>query len=189
MDQQALTALISKTAQLMEQFERRCDHIGTGLHASTKQMDVLTSQLPGVVRQSADTALGVLPEQVLRSTRQGLDQAAHQYQERLDASGRAMAESTRVMTAQIQRLEKLHRHLVWKTVGAVAMCIVLLAVGGSWLSMHYAQVIKQNQLSAQLMKAYNEADVTLCEGRLCAHVEPKARRFGSKGEYLLVAPR
>jgi len=189
MNQNELTALISQTAQLMEQFERRCEHAGEGLHALMQQMDALTRQLPAVVSESADTSLKTLPAQILHTTRQGLEQAAHNHRERLNVSSQEIADSTRVMAAQIQRLEKLHRHLVWKTVGVVTACFALMLVGGLWLSMHYTRVIEQNQLSAQLMKAYNEADVTLCEGRLCAHIVPKARHFGSEGKYVLVAPR
>jgi nitric oxide reductase activation protein len=189
MDQNELTALISQTAQLMEQFERRCEHTGEGLQSMVRQLDALTRQLPAVVSQSADASLRTLPAQVLHTTQAGLEQATHHYRERLNASGQQIADSTRVMAGQIQRLEKLHRHLVWKTVGAVTICFALLLAGGIWLSMHYTRVIERNQLSAQLMKAYNEADVTLCDGRLCAHVDPKAKRFGIKGKYVPVAPR
>lgn len=189
MDQNQLTALISQTAQLMEQFERRCDHAGEGLQHLMRQMDTLTRQLPEVVSQSADASFNTLPAQVLHATRRGLDQAVQGYSARLGASGQDIESSTRAMAGQIRRLEKLHRLLVWKTAGAVSICLALLLIGGLWLSMHYTRVIERNQLSAQLMKAYNEADVTLCEGRLCAHVDPKAKRFGAQGQYIPVAPR
>jgi antitoxin (DNA-binding transcriptional repressor) of toxin-antitoxin stability system len=56
--------------------------------------------------------------------------------------------------------------------------------------MHYASVIRDNQLSAELLRAYNGADVTLCDhGRLCANVDIRARRYGERGQYLPVAPR
>lgn len=189
MDESELTALISQTAQLMEQFERRCEHTGEGLQTLMRQMDALTRQLPAVVSQAADASLRTLPAQVLRTTKESLEQAAQGYRERLNASGQQITDSARVMARQIQRLEKLHRHLVWKTVGTIAICFALVLGGGLWLSMHYTKIIERNQLSAQLMKVYNEADVTLCDGRLCARVDPKAKHFGTKGQYVLVAPR
>ena len=94
------------------------------------------------------------------------------------------------MSGQLARLERLHRLLLWKTVGAVAACLVLLLAGGAWLSMHYAGVIRDNQLSAELLRAYNGADVTLCDGgRLCANIDTSARRYGERGQYVPVAPR
>ena len=189
MDQNELTALISQTAQLMEQFDRRCAHAGDGLQALIGQMDALTRQLPAAVSQSAEASLKTLPAQVMHTTKAGLDQAAQGYRERLNVSGQEIADSTRALTSQIKRLEQLHRHLVWKTVSVTVVCLGLLLAGGVWLSMHYKQVIEQNQLSAQLMKAYNEADVNLCDGRLCANVDTKGRRFGDHKQYVPVLGR
>jgi hypothetical protein len=55
--------------------------------------------------------------------------------------------------------------------------------------MHYADVIKQNQMSADLVTLYNHADVTICDGRLCANVDPKGKRYGQHGEYATVKER
>lgn len=62
-------------------------------------------------------------------------------------------------------------------------------VGGGWLSKHYYEEIRRNQLSADLLKAYNAADVTLCEGRLCANVDVKSEKFGDKAQYRPVRDR
>lgn len=189
MNQDNLTAMISQTALLMEQFERRCNDVGEHVQAVMRDMDALTGQLPAVVRQSADASLKTLPTQVMQQARSGLEQAAQGYQERLRSSGEDVATSTRVLATQIQRMQQLHRHLIWKVVGATTLCLALLLAGGVWLSMHYAKVIEQNQLSAQLMKAYNEADVTLCGGQLCAHVDTTARRYGEHKQYVPVRSR
>lgn len=189
MNQDELTVVISQTAALMEQFERRCDHLGGHLQALVQDMNTLAGQLPAIVSQSADASLHTLPAQVVHQARTGLEQAAHGYQERLRASGGEVADSTRVLAGQIRRMEKLHRHLIWKIVGATSLCFALLLAGGIWLSLHYTKVIERNQLSAQLMKAYNEADVNLCGGQLCARVDPKSRRFGDHKQYVLVLPR
>lgn len=189
MDQYELTALISQTAQLMEQFERRCNRTDENLHALVQEMHSLTRQLPQVVQQSADASLQALPPQLIHTVRGSLEQAAAGYQDRLRSSANDMGASTQTMVRQIQRMEHLHRHLVWKTVSVTAVCLLLLLGGGVWLSMHYTKIIRDNQLSAQLMQAYNGADVTLCNRKLCANVDPKASRFGTKRQYLEVRPR
>jgi hypothetical protein len=86
-------------------------------------------------------------------------------------------------------MEQLHRMLIWKVIGVTAVCLFLLLGGGAWLAMHYADVIKQNQMSADLVNVYNQADVTICDGHLCANVDPKGKRYGEHGEYLSVKTR
>ncbi|OWF62164.1 relaxation protein, partial [Xanthomonas vasicola pv. vasculorum] len=49
--------------------------------------------------------------------------------------------------------------------------------------------IKDNQLRAELLRAYNAADVTLCNGQLCANVETKGRSYGDRRQYRQVKPR
>ena len=90
---------------------------------------------------------------------------------------------------EIITAEQLHRMLIWKVVGVTAASLLLLLAGGLWLAMHYTSVIRENQLSAGLMQAYNSADVVLCEGKLCVNVDAKGKRYGTKGEYLPVKAR
>ena len=77
----------------------------------------------------------------------------------------------------------------WQCVAIVSLLGVVLVGGAVWLSTHYIRVIDQNRLSADLLKAYNRADVTLCDGSLCARVDTKGRRWGEKGEYMPVRAR
>ena len=41
----------------------------------------------------------------------------------------------------------------------------------------------------QLLKAYDAADVTLCDGRLCANIDPKGEAFGEEDQYRPVRDR
>jgi hypothetical protein len=86
-------------------------------------------------------------------------------------------------------MKSLHRMLIWKALGAAIISLLLLFGAGVWLSMYYVSVIRDNQVSAELLKAYNAADVVLCGKSLCARVDPKGQRYGEKGEYLPVRLR
>ncbi|MBN8947056.1 MAG: relaxation protein [Rhodanobacter sp.] len=189
MNETECMTLVSQAAQLMEQFERRCDHLGGRLQGLMQDMQALATQLPRVVEQAADASMQALPARVAHETREGLGQAVQYYRQHLQASGEEVSGSAHALAERIERLERLHRHLLWKTFGAVALCLALLLAGGAWLSLHYRKVIEQNQLSAQLLKAYNDADVNLCDGQLCARVDLKAPRFGERRQYLPVLPR
>jgi hypothetical protein len=190
MQEDELSALISKTAALMEQFERRCDDIDQRLLASSQALQELTRQLPAIVRQSADGSLQALPAQVLSRVQEGLACPVADYQQRLDRAGSEVGNVSHALALQIQRLERLHKLLIWKVVGVTAVCLLLLLAGGVWLSMHYTKVIEENQLTADLMRTYNNADLVMCDkGQLCANVDAKGKRYGQHKQYVPVMSR
>lgn len=184
-----VAALISKTAVLMEQFDRRCGEIEQRLRTHSGELERLSQQVPAIVRQSADGSLHALPGLVMDRLGGGLERPVQDYQQRLQRASGELETAALKLGGQIERLQRLHRLLLWKAVAAVSVCLALLLAGGAWLSLHYAGVIEQSRLSANLLQAYNRADVTLCDGQLCAHVDAKGKRYGERGQYVPVAPR
>jgi hypothetical protein len=56
--------------------------------------------------------------------------------------------------------------------------------------MHYAKIIEDNQLTAELMTTYNHADLVMCEkNRLCANVDTKGKHYGDRRQYVPVLAR
>lgn len=189
MQQEELTALIGKTASLMEQFERRCVEIERRQQESTQALQALAQQVPAAVRQSADQSLKELPRQLLHQVQHGLERPVEGYENRLKDAGTHLGAGAQALATQIQRMEALHRHLVWKTVAAAGGSVALLLAGALWLGVHYANIIRENQLSAELLQAYNRADVTRCGDRLCANVDMKATPVGAQQQYRPVQAR
>jgi hypothetical protein len=190
MQEDELAALIDKTATLMVHYERRGAAIDARLQALADALQGLTQQLPAVVRTSADGAMQALPAEMGSVMREGLDPSIGDYRRRLDAASGDVERTARALAGQIGQLQRVHRQLIWKTVGAAVLTLALLLTGGVWLSMHYTRVIRDNQLSAELLKAYNGADVTLCgRGELCANVDTRGARYGEHRQYLPVKPR
>ena len=190
MDAQDLTDLISKTAMLMEQFDRRCGAIEQRMQSLGGELQRTAQQVPSIVRQSADGSLVSLPGLVMEKLGGGLDRPMHDYQQRVAVAGREVESAAQALAGQFRRMERLHRLVVWKTAAAVAGCLALLLAGGVWLSMHYARVIRDNRLDAETVQAYNRADIARCgDGQLCARVDLKGRRFGDHGQYLPIKPR
>lgn len=189
MQQQELEVLIGHAAVLMEQFERRCESIEQRLQSLGQSLQTVSQHLPAIVKQSADSSLQSLPNQVMGQVRDGLERPVQDYQQRLRTAGSELGAEANAMAQQLKRMEQLHRMLIWKVIGVTVVCLLLLLCGGAWLAMHYADVIKQNQISADLVNMYNHADVTICDGHLCANVDPKGKRYGEHGEYLSVKAR
>ena len=190
MEQDELTALIDKTATLMTQYERRGAAIDSRLQALGDALHGLTQQLPAVLKTSADGVLQALPSEMGSVLRTGLGQSMGDYRQRLDTAGRDVELASQALAGQLSRLQQLHRQLIWRTGGVVVLALVLLLTGGAWLSVHYTRVIRDNQLSAELLQAYNGADVTLCSnGKLCANVDTRGAHYGEHRQYLTVKPR
>lgn len=179
MNDQTMLALASKMSALVEKFERRCEQSGS-------ELQKLSQQLPAVVRQAANEQLGRLPEAVLADVRSGIERPVSDYERRLREAGEQIQQSSLALSAQLRRAETLHRHLIWKVAGITLGSLVLMLAGGAWLSSQYHDEISKNQISAALLKAYNEADVTLCDGHLCVRADKSAK---PSGEYLRVKPR
>ena len=106
MDEQALTNLISKTAMLMEKFERNCTEIDQRQQALTQHLNDLTQKLPMVVRQSADSSLQTLPRELLGKVQSGLEEPVSQYEKRLSSAGTRVGEGSDALAQQLQRMHR-----------------------------------------------------------------------------------
>nr|WP_246109267.1 relaxation protein [Vulcaniibacterium gelatinicum] len=185
-----MTALTLRTAALMEQFERRCERIERQCHALAEQLQQATAAVPEQARRSADATLHTLPDTVLRRLEAGLLQAGLEppvaaYEQRLQHAGAQLQAGAHALAMQLRRMETLHRQLLWKFAATVIAALALLLAGGAWLGNHYRHELARQRLQADLLRAYNQADVTLCDGRLCARVEDGVRY----GDYRPVRPR
>lgn len=179
MNEEAAAVLVSKIAALVEQFDRRCEQTG-------RELRQLTQQIPNMVRQSADEQMRRIPNEVMGSVRGGIEQPVAAYEQRLHEAGELLQSGSQALAVQLQRMERLHKQLVWKVIGITLGSLLVLLASGALLSKHYYGEIRKHQISADLLKAYNQADVKVCDGRLCARVEKKNKRYG---EYVIVKSR
>jgi hypothetical protein len=165
-DERAALALVSNMGLMAEQFARDCQGV-------RHDMQQFARQTPGLVQQSVQAQLRFIPNEVTDRVHQGLDKPLADCEQRLREAGDRALKATQTLAEQWRRIESLHRHLVWKVAGIALGTLAVLLVGGIWLSTYYMGVIRDNQISADLLRAYNQADVTLCNGRLCARVGKK----------------
>ncbi|UKE63489.1 relaxation protein [Xanthomonas translucens pv. poae] len=166
MNQPDPVALASKAAALMEQFERRCAELERQQRQLAQQLEHVAQSLPGVVARSAQETLQRVPDTLIRQVQNGIDQPVAGFEKRLQQAGSAIGEGAHALAAQLKRIERAQRSLLWKTAAVTLGSLLLLLAGGGWLLEQYRRDIRDNQLRAELLRAYNEADVTLCNGRL-----------------------
>lgn len=183
------TSLVAGISALMERFERRTQQIEDSLQTSRYHLQQLTQQVPGVIRQATDAEVQKLQGAVMGSIEAGIQQPVSAYEQRLQTASRQLQQASQVLSDRILALQALHRHLIWKIAVVTMSSLALILFGGSWLSKHYYDEIRRYQLSAELLKAYGAADVTLCDGKLCVNVDAKSEKFGDAGQYRIARDR
>lgn len=181
--------LVAGISALMERFERKTQQIEDSLQTSRYHLQQLTQQVPGVIRQATDAEMQKLPGTVMGKIEAGIQQPVSAYEQRLQTASQQLQQASQALSARIVGLQALHRHLIWKMTGVALSSLALILLGGSWVSKHYYDEIRRNQLSAELLKAYDAADVTLCGGKLCVNVDAKSEKFGDAGQYRIVQDR
>lgn len=189
MNAQDPLALVSKAASLMEQFERRCIELEQQQNRLAQQLEHVAQSLPGVMTRSAEQTLQRVPDTLIRSMQQGMEQPVAGFEKRLQQAGSLIGEGAQSLSDQLRRIERGQRVLLLKGAAVVIGSLLLLLAGGGWLLTQYRDEIRDNQLRAELLRAYNVADVTLCDGRLCANVETKGAAYGDRRQYRPVRPR
>ncbi|MCT4541860.1 hypothetical protein NSY55_27575 [Pseudomonas aeruginosa] len=179
MNQHEAAVLLSKVAVLVEQFDRRCEE-------TSQVLRQVTEQVPGVLQRAANSQVRSLPAEVGRVVAGGLEQPIATYEKRVRDAGANLQQASQTLAAQLRRAEAIHKQLIWKVAGTALASILILVALGTLLSRHYYEEIRRNQVSAELLKAYSQADVVLCDGRICAKVSKQAKRYG---EYSVVESR
>jgi hypothetical protein len=143
-------------------------------------------------RRFADLAQS--QQQASQLHRRATDEARSEVRQLVRESGQEMTQTLQEGMNSI--LAHAHRKLMMGY-AAFAGAMVLFACGGGLLLWQQRQAYDDARtqaadarVSAELVQAYAKAGVTSCGGQPCVKLDSKARRWGSKGEYVLldVAP-
>lgn len=145
------THALEQAAALASSSAQRLDQCGAQLAHDVVQ----------AVGQRAAAALKTATDAALADARQAL--AAHVQQ--VQATDRALVLSREAMA---------RHHARWWVIApglAVLACAIAMLATAAWVAQARRDVAR-HRIEADLLHAYNEADVTLCDGRLCARMHP-----------------
>lgn len=165
-----------------------------------KQLSVRLAALSGLLEEQAHNAarkIAASSEALLRGVEsqaqvemakaagRAVEPCAGQLQRGADAAkwaADALREQSRVLNGS-------QRSLVYLGLASLAIgCLLTLAATVYWVKTAREEVARL-RVEATLVRAINQADVTLCDGRLCANVEVKGKRFGERKQYRVVKLR
>ncbi|MFZ5656509.1 MAG: hypothetical protein ACOY37_05555 [Pseudomonadota bacterium] len=181
--------LLLKLLDLAERMETRDARV---IEALAQQSAALQATAQGVQaggRRLAQDALELLRVHSRDAVQAGVGDAAAASREHLAQAATDAARASEALRMATDAL--LRQRRLWTWTAPLALLIgSLLAVGGAaYAVMHSRAQVERHRIEAALLRAYNEADVTLCGERLCANVDPRARGVGERGQYRPVKPR
>ena len=171
MDTQELTQLSLRLATLSGLLEEQAHNAARKIAASSEAL------LRGVEAQAHTT--------MAHAAGRAVEPCAGQLQRSAESAkwaADALREQNRVLSGSQQSL--VYVGLASLGIG----CLLTLATTVYWVRTAREEVAR-HRVEAALLRAVNEADITICDGRLCANVEMKGKRFGDKKQYRIAAPR
>ncbi len=188
MQQEQVMELVASASQLMEQLQRLSQQAGQPQTAAVRELQQVGGQLPAVLDHAADRQLGQLAERVQEQLGRGAEQTVEQFNRKLLDISQRLEGLVQASQQHAMRIEQATRRM-WLAFAGLALGGAVVLVAGIGLGRHYAAQIREQQITAELLRAYNNADVTLCGGRLCANVDGKGQRYGERSEYQPIRPR
>lgn len=180
--------MVLQTASILETFRRQSDKVHDANLKSAEQLNRAAADVPDRVQQAMAGTLSGMASEATQRLRHGLQAPLAELQQQINATSQRIDPAAQRLTASAAQVDQLLRRVTWVCVLAVGVLVTGLTLAGvaAWKA---NSAIKKTQLEADVLRAYNEANVRLCDGRLCAKPAPGNKRFGDKGEYILVAPR
>lgn len=175
-----------QAAAIMERVARVNQELSQSNLRAADTLEHTANATPSLLQNAARQTLGQFTSDIAKSVHNGLNQPLDDFNRHVTDSVSRINSAMHGMTQSREKMTAIVDKLRWLVMGVVAtMLLVMLACGG--LLWHYHSVIADNQIEANLMRAYNQADVRLCDdGHLCARVDRADRRYG---DYAPVAPR
>lgn len=174
-----------QAAGIAERMSRLNQELAQANQRAADTLERTASAAPAILQKTAQHALNRFTDDIAKSVGNGLNQPMDDFHRHVSDSANRITGITHGMAQSQERMAAVVGKLRWLTSSVIAaMLLVILAGGG--LLWHYHGVIADNQVEANLMRAYNQADVRLCDRRLCVRVDQVDKRYG---EYVPVKPR
>lgn len=167
----ALHDLLGKMAVLVARFDRHCAQSREALQTSARQV-------PEQVRASTDQHMDQLRMALSAQFGSAIEQPVATCVQQLNASSAQLQQASEALAAQAQRARQVHRGLLWKSTGAAGVALLAILIAGVAATRYYAGEVERQRISADLLRAYNAADVQLCGERLCVRPDGGADAHG-----------
>lgn len=188
MTPEALQDLSLKLAAVADLLDQRSGLAVQTAEQGAQQLRSTADTLARQHQQMTEQALAAIGGQARQSIERGAGEALDQLRQQLRQASESAGQSARTIAEQAQALREAQRGLVWKA-GFALLAGALLAAGGSafivWRSL---QQLERADFAEDVLEATRSGAITRCADALCVRVGETPKKYGAKGEYVLLEP-
>lgn len=177
-----LAGIAQRLAERSESATRRVEQAGAAL-------DQCAGRLAASADEFARTSLHAIERQAGGVIAHGLGRAVESCRAKLQDTERTALSATHELLQARDALQRERRIWIWSASTALVVGAALSVAAALYAVAASRSELARHEMEGALLRAYNQADVTLCDGRLCANVELDGERHGDLQQYRLVKPR
>jgi|GEM_PF-3436485 hypothetical protein len=177
-----LKQAITQVAELLEFFKRQTEKASEANNAASQQLQQAAEAAPAAIREAASDVLTQASNDVAQMMQENLQGSMNDLARRLMEAEHLVDKTAQTFAGRLVTFQKS----ILLTLCLMLFGTILLtagALGGMW---YFYKEVERNRVEADLLRAYNQADVTICEGRLCAKPDKSGKHYGN---YVPIAPR
>lgn len=167
--------LDERSKRAVQQVEQSTADLGRAAHGLGHDAQALSREALKGIRSEAGAAL-----------EQGLGPATKRCDEQLRASAKTVAAAVDALDGATRGLRSQQQRLVWTGLAALAVGSLLAAGGSSLLVWKNMRELERAEFGNDILSATRSGRLTRCGDTLCAQVGAQPKRYGAKGEYLLL---
>ena len=182
-----LRRLAVRLVAISELLEQRSEQAVQRVERGARDLERAAQLLGANNEASAREIVDALRQQGGTAIHKGLGDALVQCRAAFDAAEAQASRAAGEWSLQRSRLAQGQQRLLW---GAAAALIVgsLLALGGSaWVVRERMQRLEQARFGEDVLAATRSGAITRCGQHLCVRAGTAARRYGRRGEYVVVS--
>ena len=188
MDMDELKQLVIKLAVIADRLDQRSESAVARVEQTGAALDHSAGRLGSSAGTFARDALDAIDRQSGEVISRGLGREIGNCVAHLQQAGRQVSASAQELEQMRTALRGERRRWVWMGSGALLTGSVLAIAAAGYAVKTSRDELRRNAIEATLLRAYNQADVTLCDGRLCANIDESAQGFGDRKQYRQVNP-
>lgn len=188
MTPEALQDFALKLAAVADMLDQRSAQAAQSAAQGAQQLQSVAQSLVQQHRQMTEHALGTIGSQARQSIEQGTAESLEQLRKELRLASESAGQSAKLIAEQAQALQKAQKGMLWKAALALVVGAVLAAGGTAFIAWRSLQQFKRADFAEDVLEATRSGAITRCGEALCARVGDAPRKYGRKGEYLLLEP-
>ncbi len=189
MEADDLKHLALRLAALAERLDQRSEAAGQRIDQAAGAMERGAQQLAAGTANFTRDVSQALRQQAGEIIGSGLAKPMEHFDQQLRSAAQAATAAAQGLERERHALHRERRSWLWLGGGALLIGS-LLAVGASVYAVRNARAqVERQQVEANLLRALNQADVTLCGDVLCANTDEAAQRHGDRKQYRPIKPR